>query len=112
MAVGLDDHRVGGSAEIENGVGALRTSDLRAAAAERFLPWRDVALKAAHYRGRACARHRGGDVARHPYIAPALSRSTAARTRSNWPAASRSIGFSPPKSRLRPWIQMSVPSGV
>jgi hypothetical protein len=53
------------------------------AVAERFLTRRDVALKAARYRGRTCARHRGGDVARHPYIAPALRRSTAASTRSN-----------------------------
>ena len=56
MAVGLDDHRVGGPAEIENGVGALGTpATSGATAAERFLPRRDVALKAARDRGRAAS---------------------------------------------------------
>jgi hypothetical protein len=44
------------------------------------------------------------------YMAPVSSRSTAFNTVEKFPCSSRSIGRCPPKSRLRPWIQMSMPS--
>lgn len=102
MPVGLNNYGVPWTTQVEDRVGALRTPPPSTrAAVELPVTERSVTLELPIDGGCSGVGDGRRQNAIH-YIAPDASRSTAAKTSSNRPARSRSIGFSPLSPRFLP----------
>jgi hypothetical protein len=94
VSVCLCDHRLGGPRDVEHRISPLGSPPTpRRTACERPILKRAMTLKDPSNFGRAGLRHGSDESSIHPYMAPEARRSISAKTGSNSPAPSMSIGF-------------------